>query len=82
MKSTEQQKQFIASQFGVQIDDAVYYHSGICYSRAGVSTAEAAQIISDAMQGKYVNGGWYDGMKLGIISKFQDSGEIWYEVTC
>jgi hypothetical protein len=82
MKNTTEEKQFIAETFGVPIEDAIYYHSGICYSRAGVKTKESAEMIANAVEGRVVNGGWYDGMKLGIVSKFADSGEIWYEVTC
>lgn len=81
-KTQEDEQLFIAEKFGIKLEDALYYHSGICYARAAVKTPEAAKIISEKVYGGYVNGGMLDGMPLGRISKFQDSGEIWYEVIC
>jgi hypothetical protein len=79
---TQLQKEFAAEKFGIPIDDVHFYISGICYARAAVKTPESAQIISDAVKGKCVNGGWYDGMSLGRITKLFDGDDIWYEVMC
>ena len=79
---TQQQHQRIAERFGIPVQDVHWYWGGICYARCAVKTIESAQIISDAVKGQWVNGGWYDGMPLGKITKHDDGDYIWYEVTC
>lgn len=83
MENREQrEKEFISNNFGVSLEDALWYHSGICFSRAAVKTLEAAKIIRDKVIGQFVNGGAYDGKSLGGIIKYEEDGQIWYEVTC
>ena len=83
MNNREKQEQLVISQkFGIPLADALWYHSGICFSRAAVKTEESAKLIRQKVYGQCVNGGMYDGMPLGGITKYEEGGDIWYEVTC
>lgn len=81
-KAQENEKLFIAAHFGILLEDALWYHSGNCFSRVAVKTQEAAKIIREKVHGRYINGGMYDGVPLGCITKYEEGGQIWYEVTC
>lgn len=60
---------YAAKEFGIKVEDVVFYNSGICYSTVVVRTEAAAKKVSEKAQGGTVNGGWYDGMPLGVINK-------------
>ena len=74
---------FIAKFFGIPESDVVWYHGGICYDKIVVTTPSSAAKISAALEGKYVNGGMFDGMPLGSISEVTDANnKKVYEIMC
>ena len=60
-------KEWAATKYGIKSEEVLDFNSGACYSTIWVSTNEAAQTISKSVNGT-VNGGWYDGMKLGYVT--------------
>lgn len=72
-----------SQKFGIDPSEIYNYHSGNCFDTIIVLNEKAAQKIKDAVNGRFVNGGNYDGMRLGFIQKFPTrSGEIGYSVMC
>jgi hypothetical protein len=58
-------REWAAKEFGIPIEEVLWYHSGSCYDRIGVLTESAALKVAEKMEGKTVNGGFYHGMPLG-----------------
>jgi hypothetical protein len=82
MESKETLK-WLSKRFGISEEEIVWYNSGICYSRIGVTTRDAAEKVSKAVQGGTANGGLLDGMPLGGISESHDkNGNVIFDVTC
>lgn len=71
-------KQWVSEKFGIPENDVLSYHAGNCYDTAHILTEESANKIKEKMNGRYVNGGAFDGMKLGRIEKCN----TFYVVTC
>lgn len=70
-------RKYMSDKYGIPIEQCKFYHSGICFDRAAVTTMEAAKKIASQVTGT-VNGGYMHGVPLGQISKVMD----WHEVTC
>lgn len=64
----ERSRDYAVKRFGIKPEEFVWYNSGICYDRIIVNTEEAALKVAAAVQGRSVNGGWFDGMPLGQLS--------------
>lgn len=83
MNQTE--TQYAVETFGIKADEFIWYNSGICYDRIGVTTKEAAEKVSEVVkaQDRTANGGMFHGMPLGVISTYKDdNGVLRYDVTC
>lgn len=83
----EKDKDFMASHFGIPREEALWYHSGICYSRCGVNTKSAADKVSEKVKGDTANGGMLHGMPLGGQQHHPGKpdrydGKEWWEVYC
>lgn len=61
-------KDWLTKRFGIEEKDIEFYNSGICYSRIGVNNEEAAKKVCENTIGA-VNGGMFDGMRLGMMPK-------------
>lgn len=72
--------EWAATIYGIEPNDIVWYHSGICYDRIMVRTQEAADKVTAAVKGRHVNGGWLHGMELGGQTVQSSDGTI--EVMC
>lgn len=74
---------YAAKEFGIKMEDVVFYNSGICYSTVVVRTEAAAKKVAKKVHGGTVNGGWYHGMPLGGITKERnEKGERVWRVMC
>lgn len=73
-----------AQKFGLKPEEVLWYNSGNCYDRVGVTNIKAAQKVADVVNGQTVNGGMFDGMPLGQYSLVpaKDGQPAYYDVTC
>jgi hypothetical protein len=71
-------RKYAAERFSIPLDEVVWFNSGICYSRVVTTTLSAAKKVAAASNNKTCNGGWFDGMPLGGISR---NGEN-YDTMC
>lgn len=79
MSSEEQTKEWAAKEFGIPKEEVLWYNSGICYSRIGVTTHESAKKVAKKVENQTVNGGMFHGMSLGSIALSKDGT---FDVTC
>lgn len=87
MDRDEQNKIWAAKEFGIPIADILWFNSGICYDRIGVTTQESANKITEKVKDKTANGGMFDGMPLGGQSfysptKNQAIKQEYYDIMC
>jgi hypothetical protein len=71
-------KAWAAKHYRLPPSEVLWYHGGICYNRIVVVSKASADKVAKAVEGETVNGGWYDGMRLGGITKVEGG----YEVIC
>lgn len=76
----EQSKLYLAKLYSIDPSKITGYNSGICYGKVWTTSAEDAIKIKEAVKGRTVNGGWFDGMPLGGISVTAENGIVTYEV--
>jgi hypothetical protein len=84
MKKEKEDFTWLAKHFGIPVEDILWYNSGICYNRIGVTTRESAEKVSATVKGGTVNGGMLHEMPLGGISemnKLSDNSH-YFDVTC
>lgn len=82
MKKTEDYT-WLVKRFGIPLNEILWYNSGTCYSRIGVTTEKSAHAVSNSVKNDTVNGGMLHGMPLGGISKIKnEDGSIYYDVIC
>lgn len=62
---TDETKKWLADQFGISVDDIVWFNGGTCYDSIIVKTKEAADKVTNAVKDETVNGGYFHGMPLG-----------------
>jgi len=82
MKQTQEEKQWMADYFNIPIEETISFNSGNCFATAIVRTEQSANKIAEKVKDKVVNGGNYDGMKLGRISPIKLNEELFYSVMC
>ncbi len=83
MRSEESTKQWAAKEFGIKPEEVLWYNSGSCYDRIGVTTEEAAIKVQEKVSGQTANGGMLDGMPLGGRTKYKTSeGVEYFDVYC
>jgi len=75
---------WLAKAYNIPLEHIRGYNSGICYSKIWVTNKESADKVSEKEKGNQVNGGWFDGMRLGGQSEYtdQETGETYWEVMC
>lgn len=78
MKDNQETKEWAAKNFNISVNEVLWYNSGSCYDRIGVTTKEAADIVTKSVENEAANGGMLHGMPLGSQTKM-DWG---YDVTC
>jgi hypothetical protein len=79
---TKNDLDYLTRRFGIPESEILWYRSGICYDRIGVTTRESAMKVHDAVKGERVNGGMLDGMPLGEIFEVTRDGVHYFDVTC
>ena len=49
------------------------YHSGVCYSKTWFKNQLHAEAYAKEVwdSGRTVNGGWFDGMRLGVVHPYE-----------
>lgn len=72
----QETKEWAAKEFGIPVEDVVWYNAGTCYDRIGVKTDESAQKVRDKVKGQSVNGGMFDGMPLGSTTTYKDHFDV------
>ena len=79
---TQENVKWISDRFNIPEESILWYHSGCCYSRIAVKTKRAANAAAKSVSGDTVNGGWFDGMPLGAITKIaaQNGNPAYFEV--
>lgn len=85
MSSEEATKEWAAQEFGIPVNEIVWYNSGSCYDRIGVTTKESADKVSAKVEGQVANGGMLDGMPLGGQTYYPEDEKCkvgYYDVTC
>lgn len=86
MEKLQETKEWAAKKFGILPEEVVWYNFGICYDRVAVTTKEAADKVSESVKGQYVNGGMFDGMRLGGQSLMPTNeyniGDPYYDIYC
>lgn len=82
MNSDNETKKWAAKQFGISEDEVLWYNSGSCYDRIGVTTQQAADKVSAKVKGETANGGMLDGMPLGGQTEYNRNGNHYFDVTC
>lgn len=75
-------REWAATHFGIPITEVLWYNAGICYDRIAVKTKRSAKKVSQKVQSRVVNGGWFDGMALGVVSQHDEAGRKHYVVMC
>jgi len=82
MKTEQQTREWAAKEFGIKPEEVLWYNSGSCYDRIGVLTKEAADLVTQKVNGQYANGGMLDGMPLGGQIQYERDGVTYWNVTC
>lgn len=86
MNKEDETKKWAAENYGIPIEDVVWYNSGICYDRIGIRTKESADKVTAKVQaeGRTANGGMLDGMLLGGQTFYDnnDPDGSHYDITC
>ena len=80
MDRDDKARDYCVRTFGIKPEEFVWHHSGICYSRIGVNTKEAAEKVRAKVKGETVNGGYLHGMPLGGYDKPNENGT--YDIKC
>lgn len=80
IREREAGRAYAAKEFGIPIEEVVWYHHGICYSSVVVTTQSAADKVTEHVKGGTVNGGWFHGMPLGGQEGTGVPGQI--RITC
>lgn len=74
---------WLARRFNIPVEEIRWYNGGVCYNKVVVTTQNAADKVSEVVKGRQANGGWFDGMPLGVQTTLKDKdGTLMYEVTC
>lgn len=78
----ERSKLYLAKLYSIDPSKITGYNPGICYSKVWTTSAEDASKIKEAVKSRTVNGGMFDEMPLGAITKTVENEITYYEVMC
>jgi hypothetical protein len=79
MKTTEETKRqndWVAKKFGIQPEQVIGYNSGSSYDKVWVRDRATAEKVSKRVSKETCNGGYFHGMNLGNISKYDGKFEV------
>jgi hypothetical protein len=71
-------RKYAAQRFGIPIKEVVWFNCGSSYNRVITTTLSAAKKVAASSKNGSCNGGWFNGMSLGGISR---NGEN-YDTMC
>ena len=78
-----QTKVWLSEKFGIQQESISWYNSGNCFDRIILFDEDSANKVKDQVKHKFVNGGNYEGMRLGYTTSYVNTNGIKvYDVMC